>query len=383
MFPFILRVFLAAGLGLSCSAQAQSQMPQIAARSWLLLDITTNQIVASSEADLRIDPASLTKLMTAYLVFAAIKEKRLAMDLRPPVSQAAYKAIGSRMFLDPAKPATVDELLRGMIVQSGNDASIVLAEAVAGSEQAFVALMNKEAQRMGLKNTQYANSTGLPAPLHGTTARDLSMLSTYLIRDFPEFYPLYSQKEFAYNNIKQPNRNRLLFIDPSVDGLKTGHTDAAGWCLIASALREQPGSEIKRRLLSVVTGAGSDAARTIESQKLLNWGYQNTEAVRLFVSGKAVGKYEVWKGKAPDIEAGFERDVLVSVGKTQISQLKADIERTTPLLAPIAKGQKIGVLKVKLGDQIVAQQPVLALAAVEEAGFIGRLWDTMRLWIGK
>jgi serine-type D-Ala-D-Ala carboxypeptidase (penicillin-binding protein 5/6) len=383
MFPFILRVFLAAGLGLSCSAQAQSQMPQIAARSWLLLDITTNQIVASSEADLRIDPASLTKLMTAYLVFAAIKEKRLAMDLRPPVSQAAYKAIGSRMFLDPAKPATVDELLRGMIVQSGNDASIVLAEAVAGSEQAFVALMNKEAQRMGLKNTQYANSTGLPAPLHGTTARDLSMLSTYLIRDFPEFYPLYSQKEFAYNSIKQPNRNRLLFIDPSVDGLKTGHTDAAGWCLIASALREQPGSEIKRRLLSVVTGAGSDAARTIESQKLLNWGYQNTEAVRLFVSGKAVGKYEVWKGKAPDIEAGFERDVLVSVGKTQISQLKADIERTTPLLAPIAKGQKIGVLKVKLGDQIVAQQPVLALAAVEEAGFIGRLWDTMRLWIGK
>ncbi len=383
MLPFIFRVLLAAGLGLSSIAQAQSPMPQIAARSWLLLDITTNQIVASSEADLRIDPASLTKLMTAYLVFAAIKEKRLAMDLRPPVSQAAYKAIGSRMFLDPAKPATVDELLRGMIVQSGNDASIVLAEAVAGSEPAFVALMNKEAQRMGLKNTQYANSTGLPAPLHGTTARDLSMLSTYLIRDFPEFYPLYSQKEFAYNNIKQPNRNRLLFIDPSVDGLKTGHTDAAGWCLIASAQRDQPGSEIKRRLLSVVTGAGSDAARTIESQKLLNWGYQNTEAVRLFVSGKAVGKYEVWKGKTPDIEAGFERDVLVSVGKTQISQLKADIERTTPLLAPIAKGQKIGVLKVKLGDQIVAQQPILALAAVEEAGFVGRLWDTMRLWIGK
>jgi D-alanyl-D-alanine carboxypeptidase (penicillin-binding protein 5/6) len=374
---------LAAAVVCFAHMPAAAQAPQVAARSWLLLDVTTGQILASAEPDQRVDPASLTKLMTAYLSFAAIKEKRLALDARPAVTPLAYKAIGSRMFVDPAKPATVEELLRGMIVQSGNDASIVLAEAVGGTEQAFVALMNREAQRMGMKNTQFANSTGLPAPLHASTARDLSILATRLIKDFPEYYSIYSMKEYRYNNITQANRNRLLFIDPSVDGVKTGHTEAAGWCLIASAVRDQAGSEVKRRLISVVLGAGSDSARAIESQRLLNWGFQNTEAVRLFTAGKPAGQYEVWKGTTRQVQAGFDQEVLVSVPKAQIAQLKADIERTTPLVAPLEKGQRIGTLRVKMGDQVLLERPVLALEPVAQAGFFGRLWDTIRLWGAK
>jgi serine-type D-Ala-D-Ala carboxypeptidase (penicillin-binding protein 5/6) len=355
--------------------------PQIAARSFLLLDATTGQVLIANQPDLRIDPASLTKLMTAYLVFGALREKRLTLDARPPVSQLAYKAIGSRMFVDPAKPASVEELLKGMIVQSGNDATVVLAEAVATSEDAFVKQMNDQARRLGMKNTQFANSSGLPAPLHATTANDLAILAVRLMKDYPEYYPLYAIKDYTYNNIKQPNRNRLLFIDPSVDGLKTGHTDAAGWCLIASSLRDQTGTDVKRRLISIVIGAGSDAARTIESQKLLNWGFQNTEAVRVFLANKPAGQYEVWKGQKKTIAGGFTEEVLVSVPKAQVGALKADIERNTPLVAPLAKGQNLGTLKIRLGDQVIRQVPLVALEEVSQAGFFGRGWDTMRLWV--
>ncbi|NCV27095.1 MAG: D-alanyl-D-alanine carboxypeptidase [Betaproteobacteria bacterium] len=231
--------------------------PTIAAKAWILYDVSSQQVLAAHEAEKTLDPASLTKLMTAYMSFAAIKEGRLKLDQRPPVSQKAWKALGSRMFVDPGKPASVEELLKGMIVQSGNDASVVLAETLAGSEEAFAQQMNREAQRMGLKNTQYRNATGLPDAQHYSSAYDLALLASQLIREFPDRYPLYSLREYSYNNIKQPNRNRLLAIDPTVDGLKTGHTEAAGWCLVASSRRKDLNGQQERRLLSVVLGAAS------------------------------------------------------------------------------------------------------------------------------
>jgi D-alanyl-D-alanine carboxypeptidase (penicillin-binding protein 5/6) len=353
--------------------------PTLAARSWMLVDVSTGQVLASAEADRKVEPASLTKLMTARLVFAALADGSLKPDQRPPVSQLAWKAIGSRMFVDPAKPATVEELMQGMIVQSGNDASIVLAEAVGGSEAGFVERMNREAQRLGLNNTRFANATGLPDPQHYSSARDLALLATRLIADHPQHYGLYSRKEYTYNGIRQPNRNRLLFIDPAVDGLKTGHTEAAGWCLVASARREQGG--IERRLLSVVLGAASDSARASETQRLLNWGFQSTEAVRLFAREQPAATLRVWKGTAPELKAGFETDVLISAPRGQAGALKADIERPQQLVAPIAKGQKLGTLRVTLGDQVLAERPLVALEAVGQAGLFGRAWDTIRLWM--
>ncbi|HLS54529.1 MAG TPA: D-alanyl-D-alanine carboxypeptidase family protein [Zeimonas sp.] len=362
---------------------SQVAPPSIAARSWVLLDATTGQVLAAQEPDARIEPASLTKVMTAYLAFNALKEKRLAADQRPPVSQAAYKAIGSRMFVDPLKPATVEELLNGMIVQSGNDASIILAEALAGSEETFAQQMNREAQRIGLRNTQFRNATGLPDPEHYTTARDLATLAARLIVDHPDFYPLYSRRDYTYNNIRQPNRNRLLAIDPSVDGMKTGHTEAAGYCLIASARRKQPGLDGERRLISVVIGTGSESARAIESQKLLNYGFQNFDAVRIYAKGQPAGQYEVWKGKAATVAGGFDRELLVTVPRGQSDKVKAEIERVQPLVAPIAQGQRIGTLRVRVDDKLLLERPLVALGAVEPAGWFGRTWDGLRMMLAK
>jgi len=364
----------------SAPAPQPGGAPTLAARSWMLVDVNSGQILASAEADRRVDPASLTKLMTARLVFGALAEGKLQPEQRPPVSQAAWKAIGSRMFVDPARPATVEELMQGMIVQSGNDASIVLAEAVSGTEAAFAEQMNREAQRLGLANTRFANATGLPDPQHYSTARDLAVLAARLIADHPQHYPLYGRKDYTYNGIRQLNRNRLLFIDPSVDGLKTGHTEAAGWCLIASARRDQ-GGVLERRLLSVVLGAASDSARAAESQRLLNWGFQNTEAVRLFGRGQPAGSYRVWKGTAAEVKAGFETDVVVSAPRGQAGALKAEIERVQPLTAPVLRGQRVGTLRVKLGEQTIVERPLVALEAVAPAGLIGRAWDTIRLWM--
>ncbi|MFT3801227.1 MAG: D-alanyl-D-alanine carboxypeptidase family protein [Burkholderiaceae bacterium] len=363
-------------------APSQAVGPTLAARSWLLVDVTTGQALAWYEPDTKVEPASLTKLMTAYVVFGALRDKRLQLDMRPPVSQLAYKAIGSRMFVDPAKPATVEELINGMIVQSGNDASIILAEAVAGSEDTFAQAMNREAQRMGMTNTSFRNSTGLPDLQHYSTARDMAILGSRLIQDFPEQYATYySKKDYTYNGIKQPNRNRLLFIDPTVDGMKTGHTEAAGFCLVASSRREQPGAGFSRRLLAVVLGTGSESSRAIETQKLLNYGFQNFDAVKVFGKGQPAGEYEVWKGKTAQVKAGFDQDVLVTVPKGQADKLKAEIERVKPLVAPLTSGQRIGTLRVKLDDRVLVERPLLALDPVDEAGLFGRLWDTMRMWI--
>jgi D-alanyl-D-alanine carboxypeptidase (penicillin-binding protein 5/6) len=348
--------------------------PPIAAKAWLLYDFTSAQAITSANEDERVEPASLTKLMTAYLAFSALKQKTLALDKVVPVSERAWKAAGSRMFIEPGKPVTVDELLHGMIAQSGNDACIALAEAVAGSEEVFAQMMNREAQRLGMKNTSFTNSSGLSDPKHYSTARDLGLLAAALIRDFPEYYPLYSLREYRYNNITQPNRNRLLWLDPNVDGMKTGYTENAGFCLIASAKRGP------RRLLSVVLGANSDSARAQESQKLLNYGFQFYDAVKLYDKGQAVSTLEVLKGSENRVKAGFQSDFYVSVPRGVADQVKADLVSMQPLVAPIGIGQKVGTIKVTLQNKLLGEYPVVALENVVIAGFFGRTWDSMRLW---
>jgi D-alanyl-D-alanine carboxypeptidase (penicillin-binding protein 5/6) len=348
--------------------------PGIGAPSYLLLDVVSGQPVAAQNADERREPASLTKLMTAYLVFGALRDKAITPSQMVSVSEAAWRAEGSRMFIEPRKAVSVDELLRGMIVQSGNDASIALAELVAGSEPAFAERMNREAKRLGLADTNFVNATGLSHPQHYSTANDLGRLAAALIRDFPQDYTLYSLKEYRYNNITQPNRNRLLWIDPYVDGVKTGHTDAAGWCLIASAKR---GS---RRLLSVVLGAASDAARTSESQKLLNYGFQAFDTVQLYQSEKPVASLRVWKGTVNDVPAGFVADQYLTLPKGKAGELKLTMAATEPLVAPVARGQRVGTVKVALEGKPVADFPLVALQDVPPASVLGRAWDTMRLW---
>ena len=274
-------------------------------------------------------------------------------------------------------------MLNGLIVQSGNDASIILAEAVSGTEQAFAEAMNREAQRLGMQNTQFRNSTGLPHPEHYTTARDLALLAVRVVEDYPELYPMYSKKEYTYNNIRQPNRNRLLFVDPSVDGLKTGHTEAAGYCLVATARRDQPGASFQRRLLSIVLGTSSESVRAIESQKLLNWGFQNFDAVRVQAKAQPSGEYKVWKGAADTVAGGLEADLIVTVPRGQADKVKGEVERLQPLVAPLALGDRIGTLRVKLDEQVIAERPLVALKPVEPAGWFGRTWDSLQMMFAK
>jgi D-alanyl-D-alanine carboxypeptidase (penicillin-binding protein 5/6) len=365
---------LAAGAGAEGVPAAAVPPPAIAAKSYFLVDVLSGQTLVAQNADEPREPASLTKLMTAYLVFRALKDRELVPSQMVTVSERAWRAEGSRMFIEPKKAVSVDELLRGEIVQSGNDAAIALAEAVAGSENAFVERMNREAARLGMKNTRFANATGLPSPQQASTASDLARVAAALIRDFPEYYPLYSLKEYRYNNITQPNRNRLLWTDPFVDGVKTGYTDAAGYCLIASAKRGP------RRLLSVVLGAGSDAARASESQKLLNYGFQFYDTVQLYQTGQAVGTLRVWKGAANSVPAGFVADQYVTLPKGQAQKLKLTMEAAEPLVAPVTHGQRVGVVKVTLEDKPLGEFALLALDDVASANLFGRIWDTVRLW---
>lgn len=373
---------LAAASVLSAQAQAP-QPPEIAAKGYFLLDITSNKVLAEREADVANDPASLTKLMTAYLVFNALKEKRLTLEQTLTVSKRAWderKEDASLMFIDTTMTPKVDELLRGMIVQSGNDASIALAEGVGGTVEQFVAMMNRQAQAWGLKNTKFTNVTGMTEPGHKSSARDMATIAANLIRDFPEYYPYYSIREYTYNKIKQGNRNLLLGRDPSVDGMKTGFTKDAGYCLIASAQREFPNG--KRRLLSVVMGTASKEARAAESQKLLNWGYSAFDALRLFDKDAAIAKAQVWKGTAAEAKLGAAGPVYVAVPRGEGANLKTQIERTDPLIAPLAKGQKVGTLKVTTASGVpVAEVPLVVQEAVPLAGIFGRAWDAIRLWI--
>lgn len=361
-------------LVLPALAFAQMTPPTVAAKAWLLLDVGSGQTLTAEKPDERIEPASLTKLMTAYLSFAAVKNKTIALDQVVPVSERAWKVPGSKMFIEPNMPVTVKELIHGMIIQSGNDACVALAEVIAGSEENFVQLMNKEAARLGLKNTHFENSTGLPHPSHLASVRDLATLATAIIRDFPEFYPIYSIKEYTYNKIRQPNRNRLLYIDPTVDGVKTGHTDSAGYCLIASAKRNE------RRLVSVVVGTTSDGVRAQESQKLLNWGYLAFDTVKVYTANQAVQEFRIWKGQENMVKAGFLNDFVLSLPKGDGDKLKANVVSQQPLMAPVAKGQAIGTLQLSLDGKPVGEYPLVALEEVPEAGWFGRLWDAIRLW---
>lgn len=355
------------------SASAQQQDISIAAKAYMLSDFQTGQVLAGQNANDRIEPASLTKLMTAYVVFSAIKQNQLSLNQNIPVSESAWKMIGSRMFIEPTKQVTVDELLRGMIVQSGNDACIALSEAVAGSEANFSNVMNKEAERLGMKNTHFTNSTGLPDPNHYTTAHDLTLLAAAIIRDFPEFYPLYSQKEYTYNNITQPNRNRLLWLDPHVDGMKTGWTKTAGYCLITSAIRD------KRRLISVVIGAQSANARSMESQRLLNYGFQFYDTLHLYKKNDSLTTIHLWKGTQNELKAGFDRDVYFTLPKGQADKLKATMEYKQPLIAPVQLGQEVGTVKFTLDDKTVETYPLVALEKVETTNIFGRAWDSVKL----
>lgn len=374
---------LALTLALQPAAAQVPQAPEIAAKGFYLVDMTSNQVLAERNADAPAEPASLTKLMTAYLVFEALRDKKLTLQQRLPVSQRAWserKGGGSLMFIDTTMTPTVDELLKGMIVQSGNDASVALAEGVSGTLDNFVNAMNRQAQAWGLKNTSFKNVTGLTEAGHRSTARELAYIAQRIIRDFPEQYAYYSIREYTFNNIRQDNRNLLLRRDPTVDGMKTGYTEAAGYCLIGSAQRDFPNG--KRRLLSVVMGADSMQGRANESQKLLNWGFTAFDAVRLFEANKPVVTVPVWKGASPEAKLGNDAAVFVSVPKGEGDRLKTAIERTDPLIAPLAKGQRVGTIKVTTsGGAVVASLPLQVLEPVPEAGIFGRAWDAIRLWI--
>jgi D-alanyl-D-alanine carboxypeptidase (penicillin-binding protein 5/6) len=369
---------------LTLSAQAQMpQPPEVAARAYLLIDVTANQVLAAKDQDLAVEPASLTKLMTAYLVFDALKSRKIDLKQTLPVSERAWKMPGSRMFIDPKMRVPVEDLIKGMIVQSGNDATVALAEGVGGSVERFVQLMNDQAKVLGMKNSTYRNPEGLTEAGHSTTARDLGILATRLMRDFPEFVPYYAIKKYRYEGTpaaNDSNRNLLLFRDPSVDGLKTGHTNAAGYCLVATAKRDfaNVGS---RRLLSVVLGADTENARANESQKLLNWGFTAFDAVKLFEAGQVVVSPALWKGKSPVLKLGSFQPLVVAVPAGTAAQIKTQVARPDPLVAPFSKGQPVATLKVLRGDQPLFEVPLVALEAVEQAGVLGRAWDAVRLWI--
>ncbi len=383
--PAITLLCLFFGLSSLSAAHAQTlQGPEVAARAYLLIDITANQILVEKDADQPVEPASLTKIMTAYIVFDALRAKKITLDQTFGVSERAWKMPGSRMFIEPRMRVKVDDLLKGMIVQSGNDATVALAEGVAGSVERFVQLMNEQAKALGMSKTVYKNPEGLTEAGHTTSARDLAVLSTRLMREFPEYTPIYAIKKFRMEGspaANDTNRNLLLFRDPSVDGLKTGHTDAAGYCLIATAKRDLPGIG-QRRLLSVVLGAANENARANESQKLLNWGYTAFEAVKLFDANQPVISAPIWKGKQPLAKLGNAVTAyIVVVPAGSVSKIKTQVTRPDPLLAPLSKGQQIGNLKISLGDQPYTEQPLFALESVEQAGWFGRTWDAVRLWI--
>ena len=366
------------------SAQSQAlQPPEIAARAYLLIDLTAQQVLAELDADKPIEPASLTKLMSAYLVFDALKSKKISLQQTFPVSERAWKMPGSRMFIDPKMKVPVEDLIKGMIVQSGNDATMALAEGVGGSAERFVQMMNAQAKALGMNSTGYKNSEGLTEPGHTTTARDLGVLASRLMQDFPEYVGYYAIKKYRYAGTpasNESNRNLLLFRDPSVDGLKTGHTDAAGFCLIATAQRDAPGVG-PRRLLSIVLGTSSENARATESQKLLNWGYTAFDAVKLFEAGQAVVTPAVWKGRSNSLKLGRALPIVVAVPAGAGGRLQTQVARPEHLLAPFVRGQAVGVLKVTLDQKPLVDVPLVALEAVEQAGLLARAWDSVRLWV--
>jgi D-alanyl-D-alanine carboxypeptidase (penicillin-binding protein 5/6) len=350
-------------------------MPQLAAKSYVLFDYNSNQILVDRDGDARVEPASLTKLMTAYLTFDAIRHGTLSIHQKLDVPSIAVRNTGrdSRMLLKAGQTVTVDDLLRGLIVDSGNDAAIMLAENIAGSQAGFVDMMNQEAKRLGMKNTHYANPAGLPDAEHYSSASDLAVLAAAMIRDYPQYYPLFSLRSYTFNNVTQSNPNRLLWIDPYVDGIKTGYTESEGYCLVGSAQRGN------HRLISVLFGANSSRLRASESQKLLNYGFQHFDSVRLYQKDQPVTRLQIWKGSERRLDVGFRRDLFLTIPKGAFSRLSAKIETYQPILAPIQGGQQLGVLKLALSGKPYAEFPLVALETVPLANVFSRGWDSIRL----
>lgn len=350
-------------------------VPAIAAKAWIVVDAVTGQTIAANNLQQQVEPASLTKIMTVYLAFDALKEKRITADQQVTVSEKAWKTPGSRMFIEPRKPVTVDEILKGIIVQSGNDASVAMAELLAGTEETFAQQMTDKAREMGMADTTFRNSTGLPDPQHTTTVRDLAILAQRMIEDHPDRYAMYSLREFEYNNIKQPNRNRLLWADPSVDGMKTGQTEAAGYCLVSSAQRGE------RRIITVLVGATSEASRAEESLKLLNWSFQNFDTVELVAPGQQAVLAQVWEGKTEVVALGNDKAIMLTVPRNKTGNVRMIASRPDPLNAPLEKGERVGSLGLTMEGELLRVVPLYVLEDVERAGFFGRAWDQLRLWV--
>lgn len=349
--------------------------PQLGAKSYILVDFNSDRILVENNPDMRVEPASITKLMTAYVVFSELDQGNINLEDLVPISERAWRTGGSRMFIDPSMQVSLEDLIRGMVIQSGNDASVALAEYVAGSEEAFASLMNHYGEQLGMTDTNFVNSTGLPDPDHYTTARDIAILSAATIRNFPDFYPWYSEKEFTFNGIRQHNRNTLLWRDPAIDGLKTGHTEAAGYCLAASAMRDG------MRLVSAVMGASSESSRASESQTLLNFGFRFFETVQLYQAGTELASARVWKGLSDEVTLGLMEPLFVTIPRGRYDELEAQVQIDPELSAPLEAGQLVGTISVHLGEELVASRELVTLSAVEEAGFFGSSWDSMKLWM--
>ncbi|WP_129138741.1 D-alanyl-D-alanine carboxypeptidase family protein [Modicisalibacter coralii] len=348
--------------------------PSLNASSWILLDANSGEVLVEHNADQRLPPASLTKMMTAYIVEKEINDGNIADDDMVTISEHAWRTGGSRMFVREGTQVSVNDLLHGVVIQSGNDASVALAEYVAGSEPSFVDLMNQQAQRMGLKNTHFANATGLPHDDHYSSARDLANIARHIIQDFPDHYEMYSEKYFTYNGIRQPNRNRLLWRDPSVDGLKTGHTDAAGFCLVSSAKQDD------MRLISVVMGTNSDEARAQESQKLLSYGFRFFDTFKLYQRGAVLNQPRIWGGAQDTLKLGVTDALYLTVPKGRRDEMTAKLNIPETIKAPVQAGQQLGTLQVKLGEEVIREEPLVALQSVEQGGFFKRIWDAVLLF---
>ncbi|QBM17978.1 D-alanyl-D-alanine carboxypeptidase DacA [Marinobacter sp. JH2] len=379
-FKMFTRIFLLALSLTVFSAQVSAQSvlipsaPKVAGSSWVLMDPLSGSVLMEHNSNERLPPASLTKMMTAYIVERELDEGRISMQDTVPISVNAWRTEGSRTFLREGTTATVHDLLKGVIIQSGNDASVALAEFIAGSEEAFVDIMNQQAQLLGMKNTNFRNATGLPAQDHFSTAYDLALLARAIIQDYPENYPIYAEKHFTYNNIRQPNRNALLWRDDSVDGLKTGHTDEAGYCLVASAKRNDT------RLIASVMGTSSSAARAQEVQKMLNYGFRYYETERLFSAGQELMAADVWGGVADQVSVGMAEDVYVTIPRGSRDKLESTVDLDSVIKAPIKMGQELGQIRVLLDGETVVEQPVLALTEIEQGGLFKRLWDSIKLF---
>ncbi|MGD9020194.1 MAG: D-alanyl-D-alanine carboxypeptidase family protein [Lysobacterales bacterium] len=350
--------------------------PELAATGYILMDFHSGSVLVEHDADAPVEPASITKVMTSYVVFTELAEGNILLEDTVNVSEKAWRTGGSRTFIEPGMEVTIEQLLKGMIIQSGNDASVALAEHLAGTEEAFAGLMNHYAAQLGMANSNFTNATGLPDENHYTSARDVALLSAALIRDFPDLYAWYSEKEYSFNNIRQHNRNNLLWRDPAVDGLKTGHTQSAGYCLAASAKRDG------MRLISVVLGSSSESSRVSESQSLLNYGFRFFETVQLYMAGQELAQGTVWKGEQEQVRLGIADELYITIPRGRYDELDAQVEMRPELIAPIEAGEEVGRISIRLEDEEYANRGLITLEAVDGAGFFGRTWDSLVLWFG-